>query len=322
MRNFAVSGRKTPLLSGIGHAARLRFGGGAAGIERMEAALVGTAFAPHRHDTYAIGVTLAGVQTFGYRGERRHCLPGEWHVLHPDELHDGAAGTELGFGYRILYLDPALVQDALGGRPLPFVPDPVIRPSRVGPAVAHWLRHIDDPLDDVEAAEITASVADLLRAHSTDPARGRATLDLAAVRRVRTLLADDFAHRHRAADFERVSGLDRWSVARQFRAAFGTSPTRFRTLRQLDAARRLMSAGVPTAEVAVAVGFADQSHLTRMFKRAYGVTPAVWTAAVRGGSGRGSGAGPDGVHHGGHVRAPVAERLGLAEQRVADVQQR
>ncbi|MBW4718521.1 AraC family transcriptional regulator [Saccharothrix obliqua] len=262
---------------GVGQ--RLRFGGGATGIERMEAALVGTAFAPHRHDTYAVGVTLAGVQAFRYRGEQRHCLPGEWHVLHPDEVHDGAAGTDSGFGYRIIYLDPALVRDALDGQPLPFVADPVLRPSGVGGAVAGWLRHIDQPLDDAEAVEVTTAVADLLHAHSA--ARpGRVALDLAAVRRVRALLLDDFAHRHTAADLERVSGLDRWSVARQFRAAFGTSPTRFRTMRQLDAARRLMVAGVALGEVAVVVGFADQSHLTRMFKRAYGLTPAAWLAAT------------------------------------------
>jgi hypothetical protein len=60
------------------------------------------------------------VQTFRYRGETRHCLPGECHILHPDELHDGRAGTPEGFGYRIVYVDPALVQQALGGRALPF----------------------------------------------------------------------------------------------------------------------------------------------------------------------------------------------------------
>jgi hypothetical protein len=44
--------------------------------------------------SYAIGITLAGVQVFRYRGERRHCLPGQCHVLHPDEMHDGGAGSE------------------------------------------------------------------------------------------------------------------------------------------------------------------------------------------------------------------------------------
>src|ERR687887_2450418 len=103
----------------------IRFGPSAHGIERAEVHLYSLAFEPHRHDTYAIGVTTAGVQTFRYRGSRRVCLAGQLHVLHPDETHDGAAGTADGFGYRILYVAPELVRDALGGRPLPFVADPV-----------------------------------------------------------------------------------------------------------------------------------------------------------------------------------------------------
>ncbi|MFC7613446.1 AraC family ligand binding domain-containing protein [Actinokineospora soli] len=225
--------------------ATLRFGGGAAGIERMAASLVGVSFAPHRHDTYAVGMTLTGVQTFRYRGEVRHCLPGEWHVLHPDELHDGAPGTDDGFGYRIFYVDPALVQAAVGGA-LPFVPDPVVRDP--DPALRAYLRDWDRPLDEVEAVELTAAIADTLSRR----AGARPALDVAAVSRVRALLADDPTRPHPAAELERVAGLDRWSVARQFRAAYGTSPTRFRTLRRLDVARRLAVAGRPLAEAAAA----------------------------------------------------------------------
>src|SRR2546423_1457942 len=97
---------------------------GASGIERAEVFLSTRTFEPHRHDTYAIGITTAGVQTFRYRGSRRICLPGQLHILHPDETHDGAAGTAEGLGYRILYVAPALIRDALGGGSLPFVPAP------------------------------------------------------------------------------------------------------------------------------------------------------------------------------------------------------
>jgi AraC-like DNA-binding protein len=79
---------------------------------------------------------------------------------------------------------------------------------------------------------------------------------------------------------ERLAGLDRWTLARQFRAAFGTSPSRFRTLRQLDIARAALRRGLRPAEAALAAGFADQSHLTRQFKRAYGLTPARWACAA------------------------------------------
>lgn len=90
-------------------------------VERIEAYFAGHGYDPHRHDTYAIGQTLAGVQSFRYRRSQRHSLPGGCLVLHPDELHDGEAGSQEGFRYRMLYVEPALIQQALGGRPLPFV---------------------------------------------------------------------------------------------------------------------------------------------------------------------------------------------------------
>ena len=223
---------------------------------------------------------MSGVQRFRYRGELRHCLPGEWHVLHPDELHDGAAGTDEGFAYRIVYLDPALVQEALGGIPLPFVADPVMEAGEIHTPLRAYLDHIDEPLDDVEAVEVTTAVASVLERYAHPRGRGRQRVDLGAMRRVRDLLVDSPTVRHPVEELERIAGLDRWTIARQFRAAFGTSPTRFRTMRQLDRVRGLMRAGLPISEVAGAAGFADQSHLTRMFKRTYGLTPAVWSSAL------------------------------------------
>ena len=82
------------------------------------------------------------------------------------------------------------------------------------------------------------------------------------------------------ATLETLSGLDRWTLARQFRARFGTSPARFRTMRQLDRVRGLIEGGASLADAALAAGFADQSHMTRHFKRAYGMTPGRWAAAI------------------------------------------
>lgn len=268
---------------------RFRFGAGAAGIERLEASLLGESFAPHRHDTYAIGITLAGVQSFRYRGEQRYCTPGEAHVLHPDEVHDGAAGTDEGFRYRIVYLDPGLVREAQDGGPLPFVPDPVIGRQAVPSALVAYLRGIDDPIGDFERVELAADLAGMLARHASPSAAARGPLPMEALRNVRELIDDDPAVLHPTSRYEDVSGLDRWTVARQFRAAYGTSPTRYRTMRQLARARGLIVAGRPLAEAAAHAGFADQSHLSRMFKRAYGLTPARWAAAVSAGSAHSAG---------------------------------
>ena len=264
--------------AGARTADRVAVGRDAPGIERLAAHLHGRAFAPHRHDIYAIGITLTGVQTFYYRGEQWHCLPGQCHVLHPDELHDGAAGTEDGFGYRILYLDPSLVQRALAGRALPFVAEPVVDAVRLPGELIAAVTDIDCEIDPLAATELAVAVGDALSALAGSSKPGSGRLDLNALDRVRDAIAADPARRHALTELERLSGLDRWTLARGFRAAFGTSPTRFRTMRRLDRVRRQIGAGVGLAEAAIASGFADQAHMTRHFKRAYGITPARWSA--------------------------------------------
>ena len=257
---------------------RIRHGPHAPGIERLEVHLRQRPFAPHRHDTYAVGITLAGVQCFHFRGRPWHCLPGQCHVLHPDELHDGMAGTGEGFAYRILHVDPALLQQALGGVPLPFVAEPVLDRRTGVPDPSLW--DIDRPLDELDRTDLLVALANLLRhaaGHDMAPAR---TLAWTALRRARDRLLAQPSEPGPLAELEQLSGLDRWTLARQFRAAFGTSPSRFRTLRQLDQVRAGLLRGQPLADAAVAAGFADQSHMGRQFKRAYGLTPGRWLAAV------------------------------------------
>ncbi|EPJ47947.1 MAG: putative transcriptional regulator, AraC family protein [Osedax symbiont Rs2] len=93
------------------------------GIEILGAWFAGEAYENHRHDTYAIGITDSGLQSYDYRGATQTSSPGSVMVLHPDEMHNGRAGSTEGFGYRMLYVDPALISDALRcviGRPCPL----------------------------------------------------------------------------------------------------------------------------------------------------------------------------------------------------------
>lgn len=118
--------------------------------ERIEAFFGGHGYEPHRHDTYAIGQTIAGVQSFHYRGGLQHSLPGGTMVLHPDEIHDGEAGTEAGFHYRMVYIEPALIQKILGGRPLPFIPDGLSADPRLRRAAQPLLKAVTDTFEPLE----------------------------------------------------------------------------------------------------------------------------------------------------------------------------
>jgi AraC-like DNA-binding protein len=268
----------------------LRSSGPAEGVEFLEAWFQGAAYRKHRHDTYAICQTTRGVQAFDYRGNRETSVPGQVVVLHPDELHDGFAATEAGFGYRQIYVDPTLIFEAvrtLSGRAcgLPFVREPVTRSTALSAAITSAFEGGREPLAlDSLIVQVAAGLleADPSCAHVAAPRH----LDLPAIERARQFLEAEKHRVVRSAELEAVTGLSRYELARQFRLACGTSPYRYLLMRRLDDARGQVAQGRPLSDVAFDAGFADQAHFTRTFKAAFGLTPARYQAlyAPRAGS--------------------------------------
>jgi AraC-like DNA-binding protein len=253
------------------------------GVELLRARFLGRAFARHRHDTYAIGVTETGVQVFDYRGRVERCLPGDVAVLHPDEAHDGRAGGAAGFGYRIVYVEPARIAAAVRAirgepAPLPFAREPVSRSRTLARAVAAAFEAPGEPL--ALDALVLRLAEGLIEGESGGGPSAAPRVDQAALDRARAFL-DGRRAIVRSAELEAVTGLSRYELARQFRHRYGTSPYRYSLLRRLDFARGRLRAGTPLADLALAAGFADQAHFTRMFRSAYGVTPGRFARLSR-----------------------------------------
>jgi AraC-like DNA-binding protein len=74
-----------------------------------------------------------------------------------------------------------------------------------------------------------------------------------------------------------VCGLSTGRFAHAFKASVGMAPHKWLLLRRVDRAKALLQRGRHTlSDVAFACGFADQSHFTRVFRRATGATPGEW----------------------------------------------
>jgi AraC-like DNA-binding protein len=256
------------------------------GIERIQAQFRGNAFDLHRHDTYALGVTIRGVQTFRYRGQRRYSLPGRVIVLHPDELHDGGAATDDGLVYRMLYLEPSLMARCLEATRtgLPFVGEPVLSDGRLAKLLLGALGELDRALDELFVDDFLSRVTDGLASHALGPLKPLGAVAWGQANMAREYLEAHAVRGVRSEELERVTGLDRFALSRHFRAAFATSPHRFLLMRRLQRARGMIADGGSLADVAAATGFADQSHLTRHFKKAFGMAPGAWGSMI--GSGR------------------------------------
>lgn len=249
------------------------------GPERIEAFFGGHAYDPHRHDTYAIGYTISGVQSFDYRGAKRDSTPGDLIVLHPDEVHDGRAGMAGGFRYRMAYIEPGLIMAALTGcaGATPFIGEAVCRDGRLLRALVALLGDLDHPLEPLERDQAVGGLAEALLA--LDPSCALRRPETPAERacgQARDFLAENLDEAVDSQILEAITGLDRYALARQFRRRYGTSPYHYLVMRRLERARALIRKGDGLADAAAASGFSDQSHMTRRFRQAYGLSPGRW----------------------------------------------
>jgi AraC-like DNA-binding protein len=241
-------------------------------------------YAPHAHEEFTVGVTVGGLETIAYRGGRIVSGPGSIVVLEPGEMHTGGPAAPDGYSYRALYAAPALLTDGtLGGSGLPHFRQPVLDDPELAAALRRAHTDVSSCPDPLEAeSRIPWLLTALARRHSTargdDTAvPGAGTVALA----VRDRLADELLAPPSLADLAADLGLSRYQLLRAFRTTMGVPPYAWLAQYRVTRARALLDAGARPAEVAGLVGFADQAHLTRWFRRVLGVTPAAYRNSVQ-----------------------------------------
>ncbi|MFJ4066329.1 AraC family ligand binding domain-containing protein [Pseudomonas sp. NPDC089996] len=252
------------------------------GIESVRAHFVGHAYDPHWHDSFLVGITEQGVQQFNCRRVRHQSTAGQVFLLEPGDLHDGHAPTAEGFTYSTLYLEPnwldselrALFEQAPGDS-LPSFADTLCHDQRLARATALAFQAVHGQ----ELRIVRQTAMDTLLATLTHHLHWRKRLNPDPRLPLTAQRARDFLHAHFDQDIglEQVAlacGVDRFRLTRAFKAAFGLAPHAYLIQLRLSRARRLLALGQTPAAVAMALGFADQSHLGRWFRRAYRLTPA------------------------------------------------
>jgi AraC-like DNA-binding protein len=260
-------------------------------LEAMHARFHGNVYHRHSHDTYSFGVTEWGAQSFTCRHAAHTSAAGMVMAFNPDDPHDGHATTDDGFSYRMIHIGPALVTDVLSditgrpaGRPL-FAP-PVLRDPGLARAVHRLHAALAGQASPLERGErLTAAVAAAVRfaAHCPPGLASAGPRGFAEDRTAR--LVRDYLDAHYAApvtgdELAAATGRSRYAAYRAFRAAWGLAPSEYQRLLRLRTARQCLAAGLPPAEAATVAGFADQAHLTRWFRRCYGITPAEFRRAA------------------------------------------
>jgi AraC-like DNA-binding protein len=258
------------------------------GASLMDAHFREHTFERHSHDTFSIGLTHSGVQSFHCGGTLHSSLPGDLILFNPDEPHDGERGAPEGFGYSILYVPMDAVHacaDASAGLRMPqYFRSPVVRDRALARRFTQATAAIQQSGETLRAQELlSALLATILLRHGEPGVRedARALAARQRVERVRDYLQAHFQDNVTVEDLTPVAGLSRVHLTRAFTQAFGTPPHLYLNAVRLRRAQAAMLAGTPLADVAAACGFADQSHFTRRFKGAVGTSPAQWLRQMR-----------------------------------------
>jgi AraC-like DNA-binding protein len=256
--------------------------------EVFHARFVEHAYPPHTHDAWTVLLVDEGAVRYRLdrhdHGSHRAVVT----VLPPHVAHDGRSAVPAGFRKQVLYLEPRVLGEEHVAR---AVDDPTVADIALVRALHAVHRSLAPGADALEAEARLALAVERLQAHlrarpgaapvpPPDPRPAptlagdlRALLDAAAV-------PTPAAPPPTLAVLGRTLGASPTHLIRTFTRTFGVAPHAYLLARRVDAARGLLLAGAPPAEVAAATGFHDQPHLTRHFRRHVGTTPARYAGSM------------------------------------------
>ena len=251
-------------------------------LDLLTARYITHSFAPHFHEGYAIGVIEQGAETFRYRGQEEVAPAGHIVIVNPGEIHTGSAAGDNGWTYRMFYPSVDLIAGVareLVGRPtgLPFFSQAVIHDPTIAGRLAGAHRAIERAPHVLDRESVLLmALADLIRLYADARIPPIPFRDApGTVTRAREALSADLSADLSLTDVADAAEVSRYHLIRLFQRHFGLPPHAYRTQLRVHRARALLAQGLGIAEAAAAVGFSDQSHLNRHFKRVYGVTPGA-----------------------------------------------
>lgn len=250
------------------------------GLELFSATLREFSFQPHAHEEYFIALTEAGLVAPAYRGSSHVIGPGDLLVLNPEEVHAGGpvAGS---WTYRALYPSRDLMRDIAaefpaGGIAVPEFGTDIVRDEAVATSLRRYHSLVESPRSGKleRETQLVRALVLLTGRHGTRSREPRlAGREPRAVRLSRDYLDEHLARNVSLGELAGFAGLSAFHLCRVFRVSVGMTPHAYLTHLRVRRAKSLLRAGLPAAVAAVEVGFYDQAHLTRHFKRIVGVPP-------------------------------------------------
>ena len=260
---------------------------GAEGLVFYRGTRVSHPYPPHWHEELHLCAYTAGSGYLGDRGAAHRVVAGDLVFTAAGEMHHNWVEEGPGVSFRSVYIPLPLLSSAvrqvLGrGAAIPGFHEPLARHRGLQQQFLEMHRAMEHSVTRLRREGLLVEFLRRLVADTPESIRTerRAASEAVAVRRVRDYLHDHHAEAIALADLSRVAALSPFHLHRVFTRTTGLPPHGYLLRVRINRARDLLRRGLAPTEVALTTGFADQSHLTRHFRRLVGVTPGRFRAAT------------------------------------------
>lgn len=262
----------------------------AQGIELSRAQFEHFSFERHVHLDYHIGIVSQGAQSYHHKGSHYRLGPGMLSTLNPDEAHDGNRDGSQAYIAKVMSIPYELItsiakelgtNECFFKQPLISSPELCLAFSELHDGLG-FQRHLNDDLDlETRLMAITTELvlrnASQLSPLLNQPAHG---LSVNQVNTIKQKFIDQPEQNFQLDELADDIGLSKFQLLRQFKQAVGMTPHAYQKRIRLEQAKKAIWQGQSISTIAHDVGFFDQSHFNKAFKRAFLVTPSQFQKRV------------------------------------------
>jgi AraC-like DNA-binding protein len=248
-------------------------------IEMRQASSSSACYHPHSHEEFSFGVIDAGEAVYINKDNSYTIKAGDTVTINPDEVH--SCNPKQGqWSYRMLFIDSEWIRQ-LQSEMLGYELDnfePFINHYETDPAYFNDFNPLFLQLmnqSDVLKSE-TLLIEFLERCFHADRLLQRSdktSYKKHSLTDVKALINEQLDQQFSLDDLARQAGLSRYHFLRCFKQQFGLSPHAFLLDKRIQKAKRLLQSGKSILDTSLALGFNDQSHFQRNFKKRLAITP-------------------------------------------------
>ena len=240
-------------------------------------------FPKHAHDYYVVGAITEGKQLFCHKKEEYFTPPNGMILLNPGDDHTGKPADKNGFRWRAVYFSCSQVEQIADSLEIHLKEQSVLRQVRVDDhQLLRLFNQLHDPINlknsvlekECVAIQFMSLLLDRYAHHKGKkyPACPKNWV----IERAKEYILANLLVKPNLKEVAENLGIDQFRLIREFNRVTGMSPYAFFECLRISEAQRLLDKGLSLAEVALSLGFTDQSHFTRRFKRLIGVTPGCY----------------------------------------------